>query len=520
MNHVWRKSVTATTYSVVAVGIVLTVTPLVLAGVATARRAVMQAKRRRRRRQTPDRLLLAAASEDAITKLDNNDDSKSNNEAITSTTTFGYSGLYAGRVWHARVRPAKHSFSYPMLMFALDLEELDVVLDRLWPLAPVCMRWKEENHLKNGEGMLEQIDADADAAPVDNTIFARVLRLVAQRTDNTFVPTRETHRVVLLTNLCYFGYGFNPVSFYYVMSKRTQSLDAVVAEVSNTPWLEMQCYVLHPASVDNVKVMEEAVTATSVSLGAEIGLDNDETKVNATTRSSVIRYLFPKTFHVSPFMEMQYWYDWTFSQPSQGVNASNDASAVATGSLKKIQITTAMRVKQPDVETGTKTAANATLDDEHDENAAATIGPLHFTANLRLTQRCSLSRDASCYTPLTVIAPTLMTLPIFGILTQVWIHYQAALLYFWKQVPFVPHPNESGDGETNGATRAIAAMVEAMDLMANAWQRVTTNFAMQNFVSAPKPGAVIENSDLAPSPRETDADAGRSTLRLHDQAGD
>eukprot|EP00980_Cylindrotheca_fusiformis_P030531 scaffold24980_cov117-Cylindrotheca_fusiformis.AAC.4 len=58
--------------------------------------------------------------------------------------------------------------------------------------------------------------------------------------------------------LSYYGYNFNPVSFYYIISRETNELSAVVAEVSNTPWLEQYSYVLHPDSVDKVQHVKKA----------------------------------------------------------------------------------------------------------------------------------------------------------------------------------------------------------------------------------------------------------------------
>ena len=49
----------------------------------------------------------------------------------------------------------------------------------------------------------------------------------------------------LLTHLRYFGLVMNPVSFYYCLAWRG-SVEAVVAEVTNTPWRERHCYVLDP----------------------------------------------------------------------------------------------------------------------------------------------------------------------------------------------------------------------------------------------------------------------------------
>ena len=47
----------------------------------------------------------------------------------------------------------------------------------------------------------------------------------------------------LLTNLRTLGRCFNPVSFYYCFD-RDERLEAVVAEVTNTPWGERHAYVL------------------------------------------------------------------------------------------------------------------------------------------------------------------------------------------------------------------------------------------------------------------------------------
>ena len=42
----------------------------------------------------------------------------------------------------------------------------------------------------------------------------------------------------LLTHLRYFGYCFNPVSFYYCFDSEDKELEVILAEVTNTPWKE------------------------------------------------------------------------------------------------------------------------------------------------------------------------------------------------------------------------------------------------------------------------------------------
>jgi DUF1365 family protein len=66
-------------------------------------------------------------------------------------------------------------------------------------------------------------------------------RLVAARTGSA-----PAGPVRLLTNLRYFGHCFNPVSFYYCFDEPGERVEAVVAEVTNTPWGERHAYVLEP----------------------------------------------------------------------------------------------------------------------------------------------------------------------------------------------------------------------------------------------------------------------------------
>jgi DUF1365 family protein len=43
-----------------------------------------------------------------------------------------------------------------------------------------------------------------------------------------------------------FGHCFNPVSFYYCYRPDGETLDSIVAEITNTPWKERHSYVLPP----------------------------------------------------------------------------------------------------------------------------------------------------------------------------------------------------------------------------------------------------------------------------------
>jgi hypothetical protein len=293
-------------------------------------------------------------------------------------------------------------------MFALDLHECTSTTEDgpFFPMLHPIVRFRPHlYHLKNGEGKPNNNIEDTSTATTFN-LSQRIFNLIATKTQQQFQPTTKTHRIVLLTHLEYYGYNFNPVSFYYILSRTTGDLDAVVGEVSNTPWTEMYCYVLHPDSIDNVQQHQ---------------LDNGSYPNPRVDDPNTQFYRFPKTFHVSPFMEMEYWYDWTFQQTPL------DTSFVVVNSLRR-----------------------RTTSTNHDETKTqttniATKERLDFTARLELQTQ-----------PLTpyALAWQLIRFPIFCFVIQVWIHYQAAWL-FLKGIVYVPHPQ----GSETAASKAIATLM-------------------------------------------------------------
>ena len=285
-------------------------------------------------------------------------------------------------------------------MFALDLEELDAFQHTIWPLSVWVANFREIDHLKNGEGLQQpsggddlssQTEENGDSKNRDggcNSIGNRILRLVSQKTNSKFKPNLENHRVMILTHLCYYGYNFNPVSFYYVIDKKENEIAAVVGEVSNTPWTEMYCYVLHPDSIDNVKTQS----------------NNDARALLRKTE-----YSFPKTFHVSPFMEMDYWYDWSFIGVPGAPRAAGDSAAVLPYDKS---ITSSMPI--------------------------TVINTLRRRGNDRIEFTAKLVMESNSITPFQIVWQ-MLKLPVFCMVIQIWIHYQAALL-FLKGVVYIPHP--------------------------------------------------------------------------------
>lgn len=175
------------------------------------------------------------------------------------------SKLYVGQVRHRRFTPHEHAFSYHMFMMYLDLDELPDLFDPF-------LLWSARRF--NVAQFVRKDHLGASSQPLKES----VKNLVSTRTGiNLNGPIR------LLTHLRYFGYGFNPVSFYYCFDKQDTHLQVIVAEVNNTPWGEQHYYIL-PVNPD---------------------------KPEATHH----QYQLQKEFHVSPFNPMDQDYDWRFNTP-------------------------------------------------------------------------------------------------------------------------------------------------------------------------------------------------------------
>ena len=101
--------------------------------------------------------------------------------------------------------------------------------------------------------------------PLKENVLSRLESLTGERPDG---------RVMLLTQLRYFGFHFNPVNFYYCYDGKG-TLRWVLAEVRNTPWNERHYYAVN-------------------------GQDAKPTE---------------KAFHVSPFNPMDMIYHWRFNDP-------------------------------------------------------------------------------------------------------------------------------------------------------------------------------------------------------------
>lgn len=186
------------------------------------------------------------------------------------------SKLYIGEVAHRRRSPVGHSFAYKLFMTYLDLDHTDEVFRGRWFWSSKYFNlawfrrkdyWPGQHNLKNT--ILEQVNQASGLSPKG--------------------------KVFLLCNLRYFGFSFNPVAFYFCFDESGSALEAIVAEVHNTPWGERHLYVLPCLSQQTGSPQGLASTAA------------DEFKFE-----SLHCFENDKSFHVSPFLPMDMQYRWRF----------------------------------------------------------------------------------------------------------------------------------------------------------------------------------------------------------------
>jgi DUF1365 family protein len=175
--------------------------------------------------------------------------------------------IYYVNVTHQRFEPIKHKFNYRVFMLLLDLDELPELFDSYWLWSArkfnICY-FNRKDHMGDPE------------IPLKKTVRDLVLDKAGIKLEG---------KILLLTHLRYWGYCFNPVSFYYCYDKTNSFVEVIVAEVHNTPWGETHPYILTP---ENNRGDKEAQ-----------------------------RFIFPKNFHVSPLMPMNFMYDWRLTAPQE-----------------------------------------------------------------------------------------------------------------------------------------------------------------------------------------------------------
>ncbi|WP_154222348.1 DUF1365 domain-containing protein [Marinicella rhabdoformis] len=171
-------------------------------------------------------------------------------------------GKAVGTIFHGRLKPRKHQFTYKMHWHLIELNDI--------------AKWStlSNKHRHNRWSVYSLYDKDYvdDSSKSINKKIRHYL---------TNQGTVNYDRIVLMTHPRYFGFSFNSVSFYFCYKDRQgkDELVAIVSEINNTPWGEKQLYC------------------------------HD---VSALKDSKELTFAFKKQFHISPFVPMDIDYVWTF----------------------------------------------------------------------------------------------------------------------------------------------------------------------------------------------------------------
>lgn len=189
-------------------------------------------------------------------------------------------GLYAGTVWHKRLRPRLHSLKYRMFMVLADLDQIDG--ERPSCLSTLSFNrfnlfslYQKDHGPRDGSSVRAYVEAEIRAAGLDAGAMGAIRLLTMPRV---------------------LGYGFNPLSVYFIY-RPDGGLLAILYEVRNT-FGQMHSYLIPvPEGQDGV-----------------------------------LHQSCDKVFYVSPFMPMGLRYHFRLSPPGDQVGLYIDTHD-AEGSL-------------------------------------------------------------------------------------------------------------------------------------------------------------------------------------------
>ena len=188
--------------------------------------------------------------------------------------------LYECSVAHSRLKPKRHAFNYQVFMIRVDLDELPSLSQRT--------RGFSHNRFN-----LFSID-DCDHVSIGHPGGIRD-NLIAWMAGEGFVCPKNAC-IQLVTFPRVLGYGFNPVSFYYITSSAGVPI-AAVAEVVNT-YREMKLYLMDRVNAEGMwhrRVTKNFYVSPFSDPGDEfdftIGIPDAEWRVNIDNYSGGERIL-------------------------------------------------------------------------------------------------------------------------------------------------------------------------------------------------------------------------------------
>ncbi len=191
---------------------------------------------------------------------------------------------YVGKVGHHRLAPRKHSFTYNVFAFCLDLDRIDEAAGRLSLFSRNRFNVLSFHDRDHGNGTQEPL--------------GRQVRSLLQ--DAGLEDAGD--RIALLCYPRIFGYVFNPLSVYFCY-RADGELGALIYEVTNT-FRERKSYII-PLKAPAQKASDDVYLQTCA-----------------------------KEMYVSPFTSAEGSYDFRITPPDGSVNVGVDFRDTSGGVLK------------------------------------------------------------------------------------------------------------------------------------------------------------------------------------------
>ncbi len=173
-------------------------------------------------------------------------------------------GVFTGTVRHRRFRTTKRDFHYRVFMTLVNLDKVSALFGagRLWGCGRALVQFNRADYLAS----------------------SRTLRDEVLWSLNEVLGIKHCGQILMLTNPRIFGYLINPITVVFCFNQDNTGLQAVILEVTNTPWKERTRYVL---------------------------------RCDPELRTQRIQ--FGKEMHVSPFLPMSMQYEFCCNTPGDRV---------------------------------------------------------------------------------------------------------------------------------------------------------------------------------------------------------
>ena len=173
--------------------------------------------------------------------------------------------IYSGFITHKRFKPKRHFFNYKTFSLLIDLNEIKNLEKKIkffsYNRFNILSFYDVDHGARDGSSLINWVKENLIKAKID----------IGQGT------------IKLLCYPRFFGYVFNPLSIFYCYNENSQ-LKAVLYEVKNT-FNEQHTYVF-----------------------------------KASPNSNLILHKCDKKFYVSPFMEMEAFYNFRLLNPGPTLN--------------------------------------------------------------------------------------------------------------------------------------------------------------------------------------------------------